>query len=375
MTRDMMWIGFLATVLIVVVLGVAAMREPNRQIAAEEHFREVAVEEGTDLYAENCVICHGAAGEGLAAMPGLNNEGVGSMDYETLFRAIERGRYNTAMAAYGVDEGGIFTNAQIDSLIALVQYGSWNDVATLVAERGLTPPEVVVAEVSGETLALVRDLPEGDALANGLNFYAENCAACHGGNGEGTTLASALNSDELRSRLADADIARIISEGVPGTLMAAWGNTINDQESAELVVLLRRWDELDAAGVAMPVIETPPIDMSPEAIAEGEHLFNVLCTQCHGTDGYGSPMASALNSQSFLHETPDAAIQQIIALGVPGTSMPAWGGRLTEADIAALTAYLRSWEPTAPAIVAPSGNAGGGGPPAGRGGGPPWQQN
>jgi len=31
--------------------------------------------------------------------------------------------------------------------------------------------------------------------------------------------------------------------------------------------------------------------------------------------------------------------------------MPAWGGRLSEADIAAMTAYLRSLEPAAPAIV------------------------
>jgi mono/diheme cytochrome c family protein len=45
-----------------------------------------------------------------------------------------------------------------------------------------------------------------------------------------------------------------------------------------------------------------------------------------------------------LSGTPDAAIQQIIAGGVSGTSMPAWGGYLTEADIAAITAYLRSME-------------------------------
>ena len=50
---------------------------------------------------------------------------------------------------------------------------------------------------------------------------------------------------------------------------------------------------------------------------------------------------------------PDAAIYQIIAGGVPDTLMPAWGSRLTDRDIQSLVAFLRSMEPTAPAIVQP----------------------
>ncbi len=42
-------------------------------------------------------------------------------------------------------------------------------------------------------------------------------------------------------------------------------------------------------------------------------------------------------------------------------------------DIAALTAYLRSLEPTAPAIVQPS--TGVAQPGAGTGGGPPWRRD
>ena len=372
MTREMMWTGFLATLLIVVTLGTAALREPTRQAEALIRLREEAVAEGTDLFAENCAVCHGAAGEGLGATPALNNEGMRAMDYETLFRTIERGRYNTAMAAYGVNEGGIFTDAQIDSLIAVIQFGDWQVVSARVAELGLTPPEVVAVEISEDTLASVQNLPDGEALANGLSLYAENCAACHGGNGEGTALAPALNSAELRERLSDGDIQRTIEQGVPGTLMAAWGAALDSQEIADLTLLIRRWDELAAAGVEMPVVEAPPIDMSPEAIAEGERLYSVLCARCHGAEGYGTRMAPALNSQTFLTQTSDAAIQQIITLGVTGTAMPAWGGRLTEADIAALTAYLRSWEPPAPAIVEPSTSGQGGGPPAGAG--PPWRR-
>jgi mono/diheme cytochrome c family protein len=120
-----------------------------------------------------------------------------------------------------------------------------------------------------------------------------------------------------------------------------------------VVALVSSWGELHAAGVRLPVIEVAPLDTSPQAIANGQRLFSVLCTQCHGIDGYGSPIAPALNNQTFLSQKPDAAIQQIIAGGVTGTNMPAWGGYLTDADIAAITVYLRSLQPAAP-IVAPA---------------------
>jgi cbb3-type cytochrome c oxidase subunit III len=256
------------------------------------------------------------------------------------------------MAAYSVDEGGIFTNAEIDQLLAVVQYANWSAVEARVAALGLTPPDVVTVELTNEMLDSVRALPDGDALSAGLEVFAAECVACHGANAEGTTIAPALDSEELRTRMTDDDLIRTISNGVSGTLMAGWDGALTADEIANVSLLVRRWPDISAAGLEMPVIEAEPLDMSPETIANGQWLFNLMCSQCHGTDGYGSPMAPALNNQQFLSETPDAAIQQIISLGVPGTRMPAWGGRLTEYDINSLVAFLRSLEPTAPAIAA-----------------------
>jgi mono/diheme cytochrome c family protein len=62
--------------------------------------------------------------------------------------------------------------------------------------------------------------------------------------------------------------------------------------------------------------------------------------------------APALNSQQFLTSVTDAQMTNIIRGGIPGTAMPAWvadyGGPLTDQEISALVAYIRSWEPTAP---------------------------
>lgn len=369
MTREMAWMGFLATLLIAVVIGVNVVREEDRQQDAVIELRVEAVTAGIDSYAENCAVCHGAAGEGLGATPPLALDAVRSVDYEALFKTIERGRYNTVMAAYGVKEGGIFNDAQIDNLIAVIEYANWGAVAARVEDLGLTPPEAVVMELSDETLQSVRTLPGGAALADGLMVYATECVACHGASAEGTTLAPALNSDELRARMTDDDLVRVTTNGVPGTLMAAWGNALTNDEIAAVTQLIRRWPEIETAGIELPVIKAQPIDMSPEAIAHGEWLFNLTCTQCHGTNGYGTVMAPALNNQQFLQDTPDAAIQQIIAQGVSGTIMPAWGGRFSEQDIASIVAYLRSLEPTAPAVAAPDTGA------TGAVSGPPWQRN
>ena len=46
-----------------------------------------------------------------------------------------------------------------------------------------------------------------------VSLYVQNCAACHGINGEGSPMAPALNSSELRARLDDAGIAETIANG------------------------------------------------------------------------------------------------------------------------------------------------------------------
>lgn len=86
-------------------------------------------------------------------------------------------------------------------------------------------------------------------------------------------------------------------------------------------------------------------------ISSGGELWGQDCSSCHGKQGEGVS-APALNSQQFLTTVTDQQIQGIIAGGIPGTEMPAWwneyGGSLTDQQMAALVAYIRSWQPTAP---------------------------
>ncbi|MEW5870638.1 MAG: c-type cytochrome [Chloroflexota bacterium] len=92
-----------------------------------------------------------------------------------------------------------------------------------------------------------------------------------------------------------------------------------------------------------------------ERVARGSEIYQEQCTACHGADGEGGS-GPALNNRTVLKNTLDNVFFSVIRSGVPGTQMPAWsvdfGGPLTDEDVRDVVALLRSWEPTAPEIVA-----------------------
>jgi mono/diheme cytochrome c family protein len=351
MTPTLKWTGFLATLLILFIIPAYTWFEPAQQAELLQAFQTDAVVTATDLYAENCAVCHGAAGEGIGTNPALNTDAIREMSATDLFKTIARGRNDTLMAAWAVDEGGVLSNAQIESMITFVQEVNWAYVAVRVDELGLTPPPVIEMAITEEMLTALATLPDSPALSAGLTVYAENCAACHGGNAAGTVIAPALDTADLRAT-PQADLLALVNEGVPGTLMAAWQGMLTPEELTSVVELLYQWPNLMQAGVAFPEVEMT-FATTPEMIEAGARLYNIACKTCHGVDAYGSPMAPALNNLTFLADTPDAAIYQIIAGGVSGTMMPAWGSRLNDQELQALVAYLRSLEPEAPVVMPP----------------------
>ena len=99
-------------------------------------------------------------------------------------------------------------------------------------------------------------------------------------------------------------------------------------------------------------------------IYTGGDLWALSCASCHGVEGQGVN-APALNSKEFLEAITDEQIHHLTASGIPGTEMPAWwnefGGPLTDEQIRALVAFIRSWEPSAPSRPdwrAPEGSTG-----------------
>lgn len=355
-------IGLLALALIVIGLGFLIWQEPQRIAFAQEQLLATQLDQAMTLYAENCAICHGAGGEGIGTSPALDKETVRQIPYEELSRVIARGRYNTAMPAWSEKEGGVLSDYQISELVALIQVGDWQATQERVESLGLTPKVPFTVQPDAEKLAQVATLPNGDILSQAISLYAEHCIACHGADGLGTSLAPALQDPTLAQKDAET-LQRSIAFGIPGTIMSAWQNILSEDEIRALVALIQEWDQVPAGVLPEPQVQ---VDLSAANLTQGEQLYATYCARCHGPEGQGTPRGPSLNVKSFLTETSDGAIQQIVRNGIPGTAMIGWGDRLTDEEILSIVAYLRNWEATAPEVATPVQRGGGG---------PPWLQN
>jgi mono/diheme cytochrome c family protein len=93
------------------------------------------------------------------------------------------------------------------------------------------------------------------------------------------------------------------------------------------------------------------------AVASGRELYIDHCAACHGENGEGG-IGPALNSKGLLAGTADAGLFNLARTGIPGTVMPAWsqsfGGPFTDEQIDQIVAFIRAWEPTAPAPTPPA---------------------
>jgi mono/diheme cytochrome c family protein len=77
----------------------------------------------------------------------------------------------------------------------------------------------------------------------GRSLFSDNCAECHGDAGTGGGDAPTLNSKQFLSNTSDAQIHSLVSGGVSGTEMSAWGlefgGTLTDEQITQIVVYLR----------------------------------------------------------------------------------------------------------------------------------------
>jgi len=83
----------------------------------------------------------------------------------------------------------------------------------------------------------------------------------------------------------------------------------------------------------------------PAAVMGFDDLYGTNCSGCHGADGRLGP-ARALNDPLYLAMVSDQELTQVVASGVPNTTMPAFaitaGGTLTDEQIAALIREMRA---------------------------------
>lgn len=217
----------------------------------------------------------------------------------------------------------------------------------------------------------------GDGKANRARgagpdaLYHDYCSVCHGDRGDGRSRARASlvppPRDFTEPRLAatlsrDAMIA-ITRDGKPGTAMVGWKTQLQDADIVAVVDYIRanfmRATPVPAAappaaasqprsGTARADLSLPlPYGLKGDA-ARGARFYAANCATCHGAHGDGQgPRAYFIRPRprNFLDAPARASLNRPalyagIALGRPGTEMPAWKTVIDDQQIADVSEYV-----------------------------------
>ena len=191
---------------------------------------------------------------------------------------------------------------------------------------------------------------EGDSKRGG-ELFVENCAMCHGVDGQGRVGARLENFPGIQ---IEATLSQTISQGVPGSVMPAWaqanGGPFSEQDVADLVTYISGAFGGTEPLAPLPTYIPPDIPRLPDVEGDpsaGAVVYLTECRACHGENGqgrFGLPLA-----KSWPVNDPETYIRQVVGQGIAGTSMPAWGmeagGPLSSDQIANVTAFVLSLTP------------------------------
>lgn len=130
------------------------------------------------------------------------------------------------------------------------------------------------------------------ALARGRQILSANCAACHGIDGKGSVRAPNIADSPSVLQLSDAQLLRIIDNGIPGTGMPAF-RSLSAAQVRNLVSYLRSLAR-NANNAKLPG--------DPK---KGEPIFfeKAGCSHCHMIAGRGGFIASDLTGYARTHST------------------------------------------------------------------------
>jgi cytochrome c oxidase cbb3-type subunit 3 len=197
-------------------------------------------------------------------------------------------------------------------------------------------------DARGRRAAEVRAIRPSE-IANFGELFSQNCAGCHGKDGQGA-LTVGIGRPVYLAIANDAVIRRTMEEGRPGTAMPAFaqraGGMLTDAQIEILVRGIRNW--------ATPFEDAnlPPYASSQTGNAvRGREVFARACSSCHGHDGHG---ARAIADRSYLALVTDQHLRTLMIVGMPNLGMPDWRGHskpLTDPDLMDLVQWLASQRP------------------------------
>jgi len=249
-----------------------------------------------------------------------------------------------------------------------------------VAATSLALALVLCTALPPYRLAAQNAEPPGKAI------YDRWCAGCHGEDGAGRGEAAAYMlppprdftraAYQIRTTASgelptDADLRRIVDEGMPGTAMPGWTTRLSAQERDDVVAYIKRFSRFFDGAAPAPLALGKAPRGGAEAVEEGERIYRELeCFKCHGnagrgdgpsaptlTDDWDAPIRAADLTRGW-NFNGGASVEQIYArlrTGLDGTPMPSFAdvidaGVITDEQLWRAAQYVRSLSPDRPPV-------------------------
>lgn len=202
---------------------------------------------------------------------------------------------------------------------------------------------VACSNSPGRVEASLEESPPNEILAFNI-LYAQNCAGCHGPEGNGGAAISL--ADPVFLAIADDDtIRRTAANGITGTPMPAFaqsaGGMLTDKQVDAIVQGIRSWAKPAALAGVTPPSYKAQVAGDPQ---RGADVFQAYCSSCHGAKGSGGKAGSIVDS-SYLALVSDQNLRLNVILGRPEIGAPDWqndlpGRPLSEQEISDVVAWL-----------------------------------
>jgi cytochrome c oxidase cbb3-type subunit 3/ubiquinol-cytochrome c reductase cytochrome c subunit len=198
------------------------------------------------------------------------------------------------------------------------------------------------------------EVPRPEMVKSFDTLYGENCAGCHGKNGDNGS-ATNLANPEYEALIDDGSLRDVIANGEKGTLMPAFairsGGPLTDEQVEAIVQGIRsHWKKDDAFGG-----QTPPLYKAAHAgdVSKGQAVYAVACARCHGNDAQHRGSAGSILDGSFLALINEQTVRTTIIAGRPDIGEPDWrnhipGRAMTDDEITNVSAWLIAQRPATP---------------------------
>jgi ubiquinol-cytochrome c reductase cytochrome c subunit len=166
------------------------------------------------------------------------------------------------------------------------------------------------------------------AGGRGQTLYQQNCASCHGQQGQGTQRGPTLIGVGAASAdfyLSTGRMPITDEQRNPGRGKPAFGRTDIDALVAYVASL--------GGGPAIP-----DVDPAAGRLADGEQLYQENCAACHSATGTGGALTSGQVAPSLAQATP---VQVAEAIRVGPGAMPRFPPQaLNDPQVDSITAYV-----------------------------------